>query len=119
MPEEDRMMIMEIETTPSQTQPVIDWGWEKDNLSAGSPRFGYRCEMRIQPDEDGGFVAYVPQLRGVVSQGEDEDSAFSNCVEALRAILGSYKAEGKAIPWSNTTEERTTQELSRWIVVNA
>lgn len=44
--------------------------------------------IRVEPDElDGGFVAECLELPGCMSQGETEQEALSNIVEAMTAVL--------------------------------
>lgn len=61
---------------------------------------GYRIEVRLRRDETGGFVSYVAQLRGVVSEGEDAASAMHNAIEAFQACIETYTQEKMPIPWS-------------------
>jgi len=56
----------------------------------------------IERDVDKGFVAWTPNLQGVVSQGESMEEALQNFREALEAALISYLSEGKTIPFFNT-----------------
>lgn len=57
-----------------------------------------RIDILLQP-EDVGFSASVPQLPGVVSQGNTRDKAIRNTVKALLAVLRTYAIEGKPVPW--------------------
>ena len=53
----------------------------------------------IQPDhEDGGFVATVPSLPGVVGQGETEEEALADVRAALEFTLESMAERGEQIP---------------------
>ena len=49
--------------------------------------------VKLKQDEDGRFVATVPQLPGVVSDGSTEDEALENVYEAVDAMLESMKLE--------------------------
>ena len=60
---------------------------------------GYCFDAVLVQDAAGGYVASVAQLRGVVSQGDDVESALDNLVEAFRATIETYVAEGMPIPW--------------------
>ena len=57
----------------------------------------------LEPQEEGGYTAYVPTLPGCVSQGETQDEAMSNIREAIEVYLDSLRARG--IP-SAQIEER-------------
>ncbi len=41
----------------------------------------------IEPAEEGGFTAYVPALRGCVSEGETEEETLQNIKEAITDYL--------------------------------
>ncbi|MCG8409242.1 MAG: type II toxin-antitoxin system HicB family antitoxin [Phycisphaerales bacterium] len=76
---------------------------------------GYRCEIRIRQEADG-FVSYVPSLKGVVSQGDDTQSAVKNITEALQGVISTYLNEGMEIPWEKP-EAPKKDEVCFWIVV--
>jgi predicted RNase H-like HicB family nuclease len=40
-------------------------------------------DVVLEPSEDGGFTAYVPALRGCVSEGKTEDEALDNIRDAI------------------------------------
>ena len=40
-------------------------------------------EFVFEPDPDGGYHAYAPELPGLHTQGEDLDEAIANAEEAL------------------------------------
>lgn len=41
----------------------------------------------FQPAEEGGFTAYVPEVPGVISEGETRDEARKMVIEALHEML--------------------------------
>jgi predicted RNase H-like HicB family nuclease len=55
----------------------------------------------VPDEEDGGFVASVPAVPGVYGQGETEDEAYRDVVEALTFTLDSMTEEGEEIPPSD------------------
>lgn len=57
-----------------------------------------KYRVRIEPDEDGVFVAEVPSLPGCVSQGVTRAEAMSNIHEAIEGYLESLKAHDEPIP---------------------
>lgn len=58
-----------------------------------------RFAVAIHPDpEDGGFVATIPSLPGVVGQGETEDEALEDIREALAFTLESMAERGEELP---------------------
>jgi antitoxin HicB len=48
--------------------------------------------------EDGGYVATVPSLPGVVGQGETEEEAFEDVKAALEFTLESMIERGEELP---------------------
>jgi len=52
----------------------------------------------LEREEDGGFHAFVPALKGCHTQGDTLDEALENAREAIEAYLDSLKAEGEPIP---------------------
>ena len=43
----------------------------------------------IEPDEDGGYVAHCPELRGCWSQGETLDETLHNVADAIAGWLAA------------------------------
>lgn len=41
----------------------------------------------LEPQEEGGYTAYVPSLKGCVSQGETKKEALKNIKEAIQLYL--------------------------------
>ena len=41
----------------------------------------------LEPQEEGGFTAYVPSLPGCISQGETKEEATKNIKEAIELYL--------------------------------
>ena len=39
------------------------------------------------PAEEGGYVAYIEEIRGVVSEGDSMEEAEANLIEALELVL--------------------------------
>lgn len=52
----------------------------------------------FEREEDGGYHAFVPALKGCHSQGDTLDEAISNIREAISLYLESLKAAGEPIP---------------------
>jgi len=49
-------------------------------------------------EEDGAFVAEVPELPGCAAHGETPDLALSNCQEAIGLWVDTAEEFGRAIP---------------------
>ena len=58
----------------------------------------HRYTVILEPEEEGGFHAFVPALKGCHTQGATEAEALANAEEAISAYLESLKAHGDPIP---------------------
>jgi len=54
----------------------------------------------INQDEDGMFVAEVPELPGCISQGKSREEAMDNIKDAIKGYLESLKKHNEPIPLS-------------------
>lgn len=52
----------------------------------------------VEREEEAGYHAFCPTLRGCHTQGETLDEALSNVKEAIEVYLESLKAHGEALP---------------------
>lgn len=41
----------------------------------------------LEPQEEGGYTAYVPSLKGCISEGDSRESAIKNITEAIELYL--------------------------------
>lgn len=48
---------------------------------------GKKIRLHLHFDEDGGFWVDSPDMRGLVTQGEDTEEAISNGVDAALALM--------------------------------
>jgi predicted RNase H-like HicB family nuclease len=62
--------------------------------------------------EDGGYVATVLGVPGVVGQGEAEEEAYEDVTKALEFHLESMAEFGEEIPEEPTPKSTRTIELS-------
>lgn len=51
----------------------------------------------LEPESDGGFSVYVPDLPGCASQGESHAEALANIREAIELHIEGLKADGIAV----------------------
>ena len=65
--------------------------------------------------EEGGFVAYLKELRGVITQGETIAEAEENLYDALQLYLEPDDAGSGDEPFSTTTGTKPFISLSRAI----
>ena len=73
---------------------------------------------RLEPQTGGGYTAYIPDLPGVVSEGDTEEEAVANIKEALAEALASYLDGSDGIPWEPSTRPADQAEIDRWISVD-
>lgn len=58
----------------------------------------HRFTVIVEREDDSGFHAFCPTLRGCHSQGETLDEALANAKEAIEAYVESLKAHGEPLP---------------------
>lgn len=73
------------------------------------PHSCFDCRVALIAESDGGFSVYAINLPGVVSQGETEQEALANIVDALSGALAEYKVFGE-IPWEEAFIEDDIME---------
>jgi len=52
----------------------------------------------FEKEEDGGYHAFCPTLKGCHSQGDTLEEALANVKEAIEAYLESLRDEGEPVP---------------------
>ena len=52
----------------------------------------------IEKGRESGYVAYVPVLKGCVSQGETREEALKNIKEAMEAYIEALLEDGLPVP---------------------
>ena len=57
-----------------------------------------KYKVVLEPQEEGGYTAYVPTLPGCVSQGGTSEEAMANIREAIEVYLESIKGRGIPLP---------------------
>ena len=58
----------------------------------------------LQKGKESGYVAYVPALKGCVSQGPTKESAVANLREAAEAYMEALIADKLPIPAEDESE---------------
>ena len=79
----------------------------------------YECWVCLVPEDGGGYSVFMPDLPGVVSQGETEEEAIHNIEEAFLGAAEVYEEMGQPIPWAKDHQPRPANAKERWILVNA
>jgi predicted RNase H-like HicB family nuclease len=57
-----------------------------------------RYTVILEREEDGGYHAFVPALKGCHSQGDNAEEAFQNVAEAIELYIDSLREHGETIP---------------------
>jgi len=58
----------------------------------------YRYTVLLEREEDGGYHASCPALKGCHTQGDTLEDAIANIREAIAVYVESLKAHGDPIP---------------------
>jgi len=58
----------------------------------------YRYTVIIEREDDGGYHAFCPTLKGCHTQGNSLEETLVNVQEAIEAYLESMKARNETIP---------------------
>lgn len=98
--------------TEPDWSPTHEPGWYEPEQDL------YRCGILLCPEPEGGYSVYVPELPGVVSEGETTDEAKRNIAEALRGVLRTYRQDDQPIPWQKDAKPLQETGSHSWIVVN-
>lgn len=77
----------------------------------------YRYFVYLTPEEKGGFSVVAARLPGVASQGNTEQEALANIVEAFKRAIAHYKEQGVDIPWTKTPIEPNRGAVTRVVIV--
>jgi predicted RNase H-like HicB family nuclease len=72
----------------------------------------------LTPEEKGDFSVVAAHLPGVASQGETEQEALANIVEAFKRTIAHYKEQGVDIPWTKTPIEPNRGAVTRVVIVH-
>ena len=63
----------------------------------------------LEPNEEGGYVVYVPLLPGCISEGDTREEALSNIKEAIELYIESLTDDGEPIPSEDSVEEAVVE----------
>lgn len=67
--------------------------------------------VHIEPDAEGGFVAFFPALPGCHTQGETLEEVIAMAKDALAGYLACLRAHGDPIPTENSALKPTSFDL--------
>lgn len=54
-------------------------------------------ELIFEPQEEGGFHVYAPELPGLHTQGDDLDDAMANATEAVALYIEGLREDGASL----------------------
>ncbi|OJU82736.1 MAG: hypothetical protein BGO11_13085 [Solirubrobacterales bacterium 70-9] len=54
-------------------------------------------ELIFEPQAEGGYSVYAPDLPGLHTQGEDMDDAFANAEEAVALYVEGLREDGESL----------------------
>jgi antitoxin HicB len=54
-------------------------------------------ELVFEPQEEGGYHVYAPELPGLHTQGDDLEKAIANAEEALTLYVEELREEGESL----------------------
>lgn len=58
----------------------------------------YEYNVIFEPAEEGGYLAHVPALNGLTTQGETLDEAVEMVKDAIKCFLETCRIKGLPIP---------------------
>src|SRR5215211_2061261 len=77
----------------------------------------YRIEI-FWSDEDGGYIANVPDLRYCSAFGESYEEALREVLVAMELHLDTLREFGRPIPEPRVLREDAVGVLTRWLVAS-
>jgi len=54
-------------------------------------------ELVFEPQDDGGYHVYAPELPGLHTQGQDMDDAMANANEAVSLYIEGLREDGESL----------------------
>ncbi|MDF1856139.1 type II toxin-antitoxin system HicB family antitoxin [Pseudooceanicola sp.] len=66
--------------------------------------------LPLSEEDGGGFVGYVPDLQGCMSDGETREEALANTQEAMREWIAMKAEQGLDLPRPGVSIERAARE---------
>ena len=58
----------------------------------------YDYTVILEREEDGGYHAFVPALKGCITQGDTIEQVLERVQEAIEVYIEDLKAEGEPVP---------------------
>ncbi len=70
---------------------------------------------RLNADDGGGYVAFVPDLHGCMSDGETPEEAFSNARQAIQEWIETAREVGRPVPEPGSAAKRATEQRAKLV----
>src|SRR4051794_22117653 len=92
----------------AQSGSALGWGPSGRRFKSCLPDFGSESlikmpgdareiELIFEPQEEGGYHVYAPELPGLHTQGEDMDDALANANEAVALYVEGLREDGEPL----------------------
>lgn len=78
----------------------------------------YNCPVHLLKEANGRYSIVAATLPGVASQGDTEEEALNNIVDAFKGVIAVYEESGEAVPWSSRAVELEPGAIERSVVVD-
>jgi antitoxin HicB len=75
--------------------------------------------VRLEPDEDGGFVVTFPDFEAGVTQGDTREEAMAQAADLLETMVANYMAEDWDLPDPSTAGDRPLVALAPLVAAQA
>lgn len=83
----------------SEVEPVeVLWWYNSSMLKKTAKVSSYELPLKIEPQEDGGFVATSTIWADCYVQGDSVDEAILEATAVAQSLIELYKEEGLKIP---------------------
>jgi predicted RNase H-like HicB family nuclease len=84
----------------AQSGSALGWGPSGRRFKSCLPDIANdtrEIELIFEPQEDGGYHVYAPELPGLHTQGEDMDDALANANEAVALYVEGLREDGESL----------------------
>ncbi len=79
-----------------------------------------RCLVYLIKEDEGGFSVLAANLPGAASQGDTQEEALANIVDAIEGVMAAYHAAGEEVPWTEEPRPKDFPHITEhWVVVHA
>lgn len=79
----------------------------------------FELPLKIEPQEDGGFVAASTVWTDCYAQGDSVDEAILEATAVAQSLIELYKEEGLKIPLKLTKESKVSSPITVPVIVSA